>query len=164
MIAARSAAPVVNSRYDDDEGVLRTFEAAHVGIATQTGKGLTVPVLRHAEGRSIHALGAEIARLAAEARDGTLDRAEMTGATITVTSLGPFGAVATTPIVNHPEVAIVGVNRKRVAPVWDGRAFQPREVMNVSASFDHRIVDGWDAAQYVARLKTVLETPALMFA
>ena len=164
MIAARPEAPVVNSRYDDDAGLLRTPEAVHVGIATQTQKGLVVPVLRHAEGRSVHGIAAEIARLAAEARDGTLGREELSGATITVTSLGPLGAVATTPIVNHPEVAVVGVNRKRVAPVWDGRAFQPREVMNVSSSFDHRIVDGWDAARYVARLKTVLETPALLFA
>jgi 2-oxoisovalerate dehydrogenase E2 component (dihydrolipoyl transacylase) len=164
MIAARPAAPVVNSRYDDDAGIVRSYEAVHVGIAAQTAKGLTVPVLRHAEARSVRALGAAIARLAAEARDGSLDRAEMTGATITVTSLGPLGAVATTPIVNHPEVAIVGVNRKRMAPVWDGHAFQPREVMNLSASFDHRVVDGWDAALYVARLKTVLEVPALMFA
>ena len=86
------------------------------------------------------------------------------GSTITITSLGPLGAVATTPIVNHPEVAILGINRKQTRPLWDGQVFQPRDVMNISASFDHRIVDGWDAARFVARLKALLEMPALLFA
>lgn len=164
MDRARTAAPQVNARYDSKTGVLTQYSAAHIGIATQTDDGLMVPVLTNAELRSLWDMSAEILRLSAGARAGTLSREELSGSTMTITSLGPLGAVATTPIVNHPEVAIVGVNRKQVRPLWDGAQFVPREVMNISASFDHRIVDGWNAAQFIARLKELLETPALLFA
>ena len=164
VVVARDAAPQVNARYDDDAGILSTHEAVHFGIATQTDRGLMVPVMRHAESRSVWDIAAEIERLATGARDGSLSHEELSGSTITVTSLGPLGAIASTPIINQPEIAIVGINRKQVRPHWDGREFQPREMMNISASFDHRIVDGWDAATFVARFKQLLETPALLFA
>lgn len=163
LIRALSVAPQINGRYDDDAGVLHTHSAVHLGVATQTDKGLVVPVVAHAETRDLWDVAADLARLATAARDGSIARDDLRGATITITSLGPLGAVATTPIVNHPELAIVGVNRIQTRPLWDGRAFQPRAVMNLSASFDHRIIDGWDAAQFVARLKSLLETPALLF-
>ncbi|WP_290687959.1 2-oxo acid dehydrogenase subunit E2, partial [Haematobacter sp. UBA3484] len=102
-------------------------------------------------------------RLAEAARDGSATREELSGSTITVTSLGPLGAIATTPIINHPEVAIVGVNRMQIRPFWDGTEFVPRKMMNISCSFDHRVIDGWDAAVFVQRLKTLLETPAMIF-
>jgi len=102
-------------------------------------------------------------RLADAAKSGTATRDELSGSTITITSLGPLGALATTPIINHPEVAIIGVNRMQMRPVWDGRDFVPRKMMNLSSSFDHRVVDGWDAAVFVNRIKTLLETPALIF-
>ncbi|MEO1679691.1 MAG: dihydrolipoamide acetyltransferase family protein [Pseudomonadota bacterium] len=162
--AARKAAPQVNGRYSDDDGIFRQHASLHVGIATQTARGLIVPVLRRAERLTIWDAASGIADLAARGRAGELPREALSGSTITVTSLGPLGAVATTPIVNHPEVAIVGLNRRQIRPLWDGRSFVPRDVMNISASFDHRIVDGWDAASFIARLKTVLETPALLFA
>ncbi|MFD0980111.1 dihydrolipoamide acetyltransferase family protein [Tropicimonas aquimaris] len=164
MIVARSEAPEVNARYNDEAGVLHRHDAVHVGIATQTERGLLVPVLRHAEAQTVWEIAAGITRLADAARDGSLPREDLSGSTITITSLGPLGALATTPIVNYPEVAILGVNRKQVRPHWDGRNFVPREMMNLSASLDHRIVDGWNAARFVARLKTLLETPALLFA
>ncbi|GGE37258.1 dihydrolipoamide acetyltransferase family protein [Actibacterium pelagium] len=163
MDRARAVVPEVNSRYDDDAGVLEQHAGMHIGIATQTDNGLLVPVMRNAQAASVWTIAAEIKRLADGARDGTLSREDLSGSTITITSLGPLGAIATTPIINHPEVAILGVNRKQMRPLWDGQQFVPREVMNVSASFDHRIIDGWDAAQFIARLKQVLETPALLF-
>ena len=106
---------------------------------------------------------AEIARLGTAAKEGTAKRDELVGSTITITSLGPLGAIASTPILNVPEVAIVGVNRLAVRPFWNGAAFEPRKMMNLSCSFDHRVIDGWDAAVFVARLKELLETPALIF-
>jgi len=135
----------------------------HVGIAAQTPGGLMVPVVRHAEALDLWACGAEVNRLAEAAKAGTATREELTGSTITITSLGAMGGIVTTPIINHPEVAIVGVNKIMVRPVWDGSAFIPRKMMNLSSSFDHRVVDGWDAALFVQRIKTLLETPALIF-
>ena len=104
-----------------------------------------------------------IARLAEAARTGSAQRDELSGSTITITSLGALGGIVTTPVINHPEVAIVGVNKMIVRPVWDGNQFIPRKIMNLSSSFDHRIVDGWDAAVFVQRIKALLETPALIF-
>ena len=122
-----------------------------------------VPVLRHAEARDIWDCAAEAARLAAAARDGSATRDDLSGSTITITSLGAMGGVATTPVINYPEVAIIGVNKIMVRPVWDGTQFLPRKMMNLSSSFDHRVIDGWEAAVFVQRLKTLLETPALIF-
>ncbi len=143
--------------------MIHQFGGVHIGMAAQTPGGLVVPVIKHAEARDVWACGAEVNRLADAAKSGTATRDELSGSTITITSLGPLGALATTPIINHPEVAIIGVNRMQMRPVWDGRDFVPRKMMNLSSSFDHRVVDGWDAAVFVNRIKTLLETPALIF-
>ena len=155
--------PEMNATFDDDAGIIHQSNPVHIGIAAQTPNGLTVPVVRHAEAASLWGNAAEITRLSGAVRDGKATRKELSGSTITVTSLGPLGAIATTPIINHPEVAIVGINKIAVRPLWDGTAFQPRKMMNISSSFDHRVIDGWDAAVFVQHLKTLLETPALMF-
>jgi 2-oxoisovalerate dehydrogenase E2 component (dihydrolipoyl transacylase) len=155
--------PQINATFNDADGQLTTYEAAHIGIATQTPNGLVVPVVHHAESLDLWACATEIARISEAARSGTASRSELTGSTITITSLGALGGLATTPIINHPEVAIVGVNKMQVRPVWDGERFLPRTMMNLSSSFDHRIVDGWDAATFIQRIKTLLETPALLF-
>lgn len=155
--------PGVNATFDDHTGVIHRHAAVHIGIATQTPAGLTVPVVHHAEARAIWDCAAEMNRLAEAARTGTATRDELTGSTITISSLGALGGIASTPVINHPEVAIVGVNKIAVRPVWDGTQFVPRKIMNLSSSFDHRVIDGWDAAIFVQRLKTLLETPALIF-
>lgn len=163
IVRAVAEQPVMNAHHDVAAGLLRQFGGVHLGIATQTPSGLVVPVLRHAETLGLTATALEITRLADAARDGRATRTELSGSTITISSLGPLGAIATTPILNAPEVAIVGVNRLAMRPYWNGSAFEPRKMMNLSCSFDHRIVDGWDAAVFVQRLKTLLETPALLF-
>jgi 2-oxoisovalerate dehydrogenase E2 component (dihydrolipoyl transacylase) len=122
-----------------------------------------VPVVKHAEALDVWDCAVEVARLAEAARSGTATREELSDSTITITSLGAMGGLVTTPIINHPEVAIVGVNKIVVRPKWDGSAFTPRKMMNLSSSFDHRVVDGWDAATFVQRIKVLLETPALIF-
>ncbi|MBE1290865.1 MAG: 2-oxo acid dehydrogenase subunit E2 [Rhodobacteraceae bacterium] len=163
IVEAVREQPELNARYDDEAGVIHRHGGVHVGIATQTPNGLNVPVVKHAEAGSLWDNAETVARLAQEARDGTIKRDELSGGTITITSLGPLGAIATTPIINHPEVAIVGVNKMQIRPVWDGQQFQPRKMMNISCSFDHRVIDGWDAAVFVQKLKTLLETPAMLF-
>lgn len=163
IVEAVREQPGLNARFDDEAGVIHRHGGVHIGIATQTQQGLNVPVIRHAEAGNLWENAAELSRLADAARDGTMKRDELQGGTITITSLGPLGAIASTPIINHPEVAIVGVNKMQVRPVWDGQQFQPRKMMNLSCSFDHRVVDGWDAAVFVQKLKTLLETPAMLF-
>ncbi|MGE4430633.1 MAG: dihydrolipoamide acetyltransferase family protein [Sphingobium sp.] len=155
--------PRMNAHYDDEAGVLRAHQAVHVGIATQTPGGLMVPVLRHAETRSVRALGQEVARLAASARDGKARREELSGSTITLTSLGALGGIAATPILNPPEVAILCPNRIVERPVADGAFLSRRRMMNLSSSFDHRIIDGHDAALFIQQIKRMLEHPALIF-
>ncbi|MBA68764.1 MAG: branched-chain alpha-keto acid dehydrogenase subunit E2 [Rhizobiales bacterium] len=155
--------PGLNATFDDEAGVIHQSGAVHVGIATQTPNGLTVPVVRNAETMSLWDTAGEIVRLAEAARSGKAKREELSGSTISITSLGPLGAIATTPIINHPEVAIVGVNKMAMRPVWDGQDFVPRKIMNLSSSFDHRVIDGWDAAVFVRKLKDLIETPALLF-
>ena len=163
IVRAVAEQPQINAIYDDEAGIVHRHGGVHVGIAAQTPSGLVVPVLRHAEARDLWDCAAEIGRLAEAARSGTATREELSGSTITITSLGALSGVATTPVINHPEVAIVGVNKMMVRPVWDGTQFVPRKMMNLSSSFDHRVVDGWDAAVFVQRLKVLLETPALLF-
>ncbi len=163
MVRALGEQPSLNAIYDDDAGIVHQHAGIHVGIATQTPSGLVVPVVQHAEARDVWGCAIELARLAERARDGTASRDELTGSTITITSLGALGGIATTPVINYPEVAIVGVNKMMVRPVWDGAAFVPRKMMNLSSSFDHRVIDGWDAAVFVQRLKELLETPAMLF-
>jgi len=163
IVEAVRAHPQVNARFDDADGgagVLHVHHGVHVGIATQTDNGLVVPVVRHAEALDLFEVAAEIERLATAARDGSATSDELSGSTITITSLGALGGLVTTPIINRPEVAIVGVNKLQTRPVWDGAAFVPRQMMNLSSSFDHRIVDGWDAAQFVQRIRRRLEAPA----
>ena len=163
VITAVGEFPQMNARFKDDDGVVERHRAVHLGIATQTAKGLMVPVVDHAEAHDLWSLGAEIARLSSAARDGTVTLEELHGSTITITSLGALGGVVTTPVINYPEVAIIGVNKIVTRPVFADDAWRPREMMNLSSSFDHRVVDGWDAAQFVQRIKALLETPALLF-
>ena len=163
LVIAVADQPVMNAHHLADDGILRRFGGIHAGIATQTDAGLVVPVLRHAEALDLNATAAEIARLADAARAGRASRDELSGSTITISSLGALGAIATTPILNAPEVAIIGVNRMAIRPFWNGSGFEPRRMMNISCSFDHRIIDGHDAALFVQRLKQLLETPALLF-
>src|SRR5215207_11333315 len=163
MVRAIAEQPNVNAHFDDETGVLQQHAGVHIGIAAQTPAGLMVPVVRHAEARDLWSCAAEVNRLAQAAKAGAATRDDLIGSTITVTSLGAMGGVASTPIINHPEVAILGVNKMMVRPMWDGSTFIPRKMMNLSSSFDHRVVDGWDAALFVQRIKVQLETPALIF-
>jgi 2-oxoisovalerate dehydrogenase E2 component (dihydrolipoyl transacylase) len=163
MVAALRDHPQINARYDDANDMLQRYGGVHIGIATQTPNGLMVPVVQHAEALTIWDCASEIARLSEAARSGTAKREELTGSTITITSLGALGGIVSTPIINSPEVAIVGVNKIAVRPVWRGAAFEPRKIMNLSSSFDHRIVDGWDAAQFIQKLRSLLEAPAKIF-
>ena len=155
--------PAVNARFDDEAGVVTRFGAVHLGLATQTDAGLMVPVLRHAEARDLWATAAEIVRLAGAAREGQAGRDELSGSTITVTSLGPLGGIVTTPVINPPEVAIVGVNRIVERPAIRAGAVVARKLMNLSSSFDHRVVDGADAAAFIQAVRRRLECPALLF-
>jgi 2-oxoisovalerate dehydrogenase E2 component (dihydrolipoyl transacylase) len=163
MVQAIPDFPQVNAIFDEDAGVLHTHEAVHMGIATQTPNGLMVPVVRHAEALDLWQAATEVSRLAAAARDGKAKREELSGSTITLTSLGPLGGVAATPVINHPEVAIIGPNRIIERPVVRDGQVVVRKVMNLSSSFDHRIVDGYDAAAFIQRIKGLLEHPATLF-
>ena len=161
--------PMLNARYDDEAGVVTRHGAVHLGMATQTDAGLMVPVIRDAQDLSVWQLSSEIGRLAHAARMGKATRAELSGSTLTITSLGPLGGVVTTPVINRPEVAIIGPNRiiERPVLIGDGRAsdqIRRAKLMNLSISCDHRVVDGWDAASFVQGLKKLLETPVLLFA
>ncbi len=163
IVVALRDQPTINSHYDDEAGVLTTHAAVHLGIAAQTPNGLMVPVVRHAEARDPYDTALEIARVSGAAKDGSARREELSGSTITITSLGTLGGVVHTPIINHPEVAIVGPNKiaERVV-VKDGQMVV-RKMMNLSSSFDHRIVDGHDAAVFVQRIKGLLEHPATLW-
>jgi len=155
--------PQVNARFDDETGVLTQFDAVHVGIATQTDAGLMVPVLRDAQVRDLWSNAAELARLADAARTGKAVRDELMGSTITITSLGRLGGVVSTPVINHPEVAIVGVNRIVARPMIVEGTVAARQMMNLSSSFDHRVVDGAYAAAFVQNVRGLLEHPATLF-
>jgi 2-oxoisovalerate dehydrogenase E2 component (dihydrolipoyl transacylase) len=167
LVNAIAAHPQVNARYDDEAGVLHQYAAVHVGIATQTEGGLLVPVIHHAEALDLWQCAAELRRLAAASRAGKLSRDELTGSTITITSLGALGGLAATPVINYPEVAIIGVNRIAERPVvlpgLHGGQIAIRKMMNLSSSFDHRIVDGWEAASFIQNIKHQLEHPAMLF-
>ncbi len=163
IVEAVREQPGVNAHYDDDAGVITQYGGVQIGIATQTGSGLMVPVVRHCEICNLWDNAKEVQRLAEVCRQGKASREELSGSTITITSLGSLGALATTPIINHPEVAIVGINKISIRPHWDGQQFVPRKIMNLSCSFDHRVVDGWDAAVFVNKLKSLLEQPAMLF-
>lgn len=163
IVRALPAFPEINARFDDEAGTLTRFGAVHIGIATQTPNGLMVPVVRNVEARDLWSCAAEVARLAEAARGGKASRDELVGATITITSLGALGGIVTTPVINYPEVAIVGVNRVVEKPVVRDRTIVVRQIMNLSSSFDHRIVDGLRAASFVQALRTSFEAPATLF-
>ncbi|WP_296435693.1 MULTISPECIES: dihydrolipoamide acetyltransferase family protein [unclassified Rhizobium] len=163
IVKAVADQPDINATFNNDAGILTRSGGVHVGIAAQTPAGLVVPVVRHAEARTIWDCAGEMARLAEAARNGTATRDELTGSTITISSLGALGGIVSTPVINHPEVAIIGVNKIATRPAWDGAQFVPRKMMNLSSSFDHRIIDGWDAATFIQRIRVLLETPALIF-
>ncbi|MCW0198152.1 dihydrolipoamide acetyltransferase family protein [Sphingopyxis sp.] len=156
--------PMINARYDDEGGVVTRHGAVHLGMATQTDAGLMVPVIRDAQDKNVWQLASEITRLAEAARTGKARVEELTGGTLTVTSLGPLGGITTTPVINRPEVAIIGPNKIVERPVFDGDDIRRAKLMNLSISCDHRVVDGWDAASYVQALKKLIETPVLLFA
>jgi 2-oxoisovalerate dehydrogenase E2 component (dihydrolipoyl transacylase) len=162
MCRALPRFPQVNARYDDDAGVVTRYGHVHMGMATQTDQGLAVPVIRNADSLDVWQLAAEIQRLAEATRAGRASREELSGSTITISSLGPLGGIVSTPVINRPEVAIIAVNRIVERPVAiDGRV-EIRKMMNLSSSFDHRIVDGWDAASFVQEVKRLLEHPLLL--
>jgi 2-oxoisovalerate dehydrogenase E2 component (dihydrolipoyl transacylase) len=163
LVLAVREFPQMNARFDDETGIVTRHGAVHLGIATQTGNGLMVPVVRHAEALDLWGCAAEVLRLADAARGGKATRDELSGSTITITSLGPLGGIVTTPVINHPEVAIVGINRIVERPVIRAGAVVPRLLMNLSSSFDHRVVDGQDAAEFVQAIRAMLETPSLLF-
>ena len=163
MVLALRDFPQINARFDDEAGVVTRHAAVHLGVATQTDGGLMVPVLRHAEALDLWACAAGIARVAEGARSGKAPREELSGSTITLTSLGALGGIASTPVINHPEVAIVGVNRMVERPMFRNGQVVARQLMNLSSSFDHRVVDGMDAAQFIQAMRALLETPALLF-
>jgi len=163
VVLALREFPMMSARYDDEHNLLTTYDAAHIGIAAQTDNGLMVPVVRHAESRDPWSSAAEIARLADAARNGKATRDELTGSTITITSLGALGGIVTTPVINRPEVAIVGVNRIVDRPVIRDGAMVARKMMNLSSSFDHRVIDGMVAARFVQAIRGYLEFPATLF-
>jgi len=158
------AFPMINARYDDEAGVVTRHGRVHLGMAAQTDAGLMVPVIRDAQDKNVWQLAAEITRLAEAARTGKAKSEELSGSTLTVTSLGPLGGIATTPVINRPEVAIIGPNKIVERPVFHGDEIVRAKLMNLSISCDHRVVDGWDAASFVQALRKLLETPVLLFA
>jgi 2-oxoisovalerate dehydrogenase E2 component (dihydrolipoyl transacylase) len=162
VLAARDF-PQMNARFDDQANIVTRYEGVQLGIATQSEVGLSVPVVAHAESLDLWQTAAEIARLASAVRVGKATREELSGSTITISSLGAIGGLVSTPIINHPEVAIVGVNRIIERPMFREGQVVARKLMNLSSSFDHRIVDGMDAAEFVQAIRTRLETPALLF-
>ncbi|CAM5194050.1 Dihydrolipoamide acetyltransferase component of pyruvate dehydrogenase complex OS=Castellaniella defragrans(strain DSM / CCUG 39792 / 65Phen) OX=1437824 GN=BN940_11036 PE=3 SV=1 [Castellaniella denitrificans] len=163
MVLALREFPQINARYDDDAGVVTQYGAVHLGVAAQTPSGLMVPVLHHAETLDLWSCAAEVARLAEAARQGKAARDELSGSTITLTSLGALGGIVSTPVINHPEVAIVGVNRVVERPVFQEGRVVARKLMNLSSSFDHRVVDGMHAAEFIQCIRRYLECPALLF-
>ena len=163
VVKAAAAYPQINARYDDEAGIVTRSGAVHIGIAVQTDAGLMVPVVRNAEARSLWDNASEVARLASAARAGTAARDELSGSTITITSLGPLGGISHFPVINHPEVAILGPNKIVERPVVRHGQVVVRQMMNISSAFDHRVVDGQEAAEFIQRIKALLEHPASLF-
>ena len=155
--------PMLNATFDDDAMMLTRHGSLHLGMATQTPGGLMVPVIRDAQAKSVWALASEIVRLADAAKTGKAARDELSGSTITLSSLGPMGGITSTPVINRPEVAIIAVNKVQELPVIVNGEIEARKRMNLSLSCDHRVVDGWDAARFVQGMKRYLETPVLLF-
>jgi 2-oxoisovalerate dehydrogenase E2 component (dihydrolipoyl transacylase) len=163
LVRVLPAYPQINARFDDEAGVVSRYAGVHIGIATQTSQGLIVPVVKHAEALDVWAAATEVARVAEIARSGKGSKDDLSGSTITVTSLGPLGGIASTPVINHPEVAIIGPNKIVDRPVVRHGQIAVRKMMNLSSSFDHRVVDGYDAAEFIQKVKAMLEHPATLF-
>jgi 2-oxoisovalerate dehydrogenase E2 component (dihydrolipoyl transacylase) len=164
MCRALPKFPMLNARYDDDANVIHRSGAVHMGMATQTDSGLSVAVIRNAHGRDVWDLAREVGRLAEATRTGKATREELTGGTITISSLGPMGGVVSTPVINRPEVAIIAVNKVKETPIVEGGQIKIAKMMNLSISCDHRVVDGWDAASFMQELKAMLEAPLRLLA
>jgi 2-oxoisovalerate dehydrogenase E2 component (dihydrolipoyl transacylase) len=163
LIKALREFPQCNATYDKERNVIIQHDAVHLGVATQTPDGLKVPVVRHAESRTMDGLAAEVRRVTSAARDNSAKKSELSGSTITITSLGKLGGIASTPVINMPEVGIIGVNRAVERPMVVNGQIAVRLMMNLSSSFDHRFVDGYDAAAMIQRIKEMLEHPATIF-
>ncbi|MDT3720566.1 dihydrolipoamide acetyltransferase family protein [Pseudomonas oryzihabitans] len=163
LVVAVRDFPQMNARFDEESSTLTRYGAVHLGIATQGEQGLAVPVVRHAEALDLWGCAQEVARLATAVRSGKASRDELGGSTLTISSLGPLGGIASTPIINHPEVAIIGVNRIVERPAFRNGLVVPRKLMNLSASFDHRLIDGQDAASFIQAVRLLLEQPATLF-
>ena len=155
--------PQCNAHFDDERQVITQYEPVHIGIAVQTENGLMVPVIRHAEDLDLWQCAHELRQVADKASNGNANREELTGSTITITSLGALGGIVSTPIINYPEVAIIGINRTQKRQVFENNGVTTRLMMNISSSFDHRVVDGYDAARAIQALKLYLEFPATLF-
>jgi 2-oxoisovalerate dehydrogenase E2 component (dihydrolipoyl transacylase) len=151
--------PMLNATFDDDANVVTRHGAVHMGVATQTDGGLMVPVIRNAHSKTVWQLAREVLRLSDAARSGKASREELTGPTITISSLGPMGGVASTPVINPPQVATIAVNKLRELPVIVDGELEARKLMNLSLSCDHRVVDGWDAANFMQTMKGYIENP-----
>jgi 2-oxoisovalerate dehydrogenase E2 component (dihydrolipoyl transacylase) len=157
--------PMINARFDDEAGVVTRYGAVHLGMATQADAGLYVPVIRDAQAKNVWQLATEITRLSQAVRDGSITSAELSGSTLTISSLGPLGGIASTPVINRPEVAILAPNRIVERPMFDdGDKLRRAKLMNLSISCDHRVVDGWDAASFVQAVRKLIETPVMLFA
>jgi 2-oxoisovalerate dehydrogenase E2 component (dihydrolipoyl transacylase) len=161
--------PMLNARYDDEANIVTRHGAVHLGMATMTEAGLMVPVIRDAQAKNLWQLAAEILRLSEAAREGKARADELSGSTFTLTSLGPLGGIASTPVINRPEVAILAPNRIVERPMFvpdglGGERIEKRKLMNLSISCDHRVVDGYDAAAFVQEMKRLIETPVLLLA
>ena len=163
LVVAVRDFPQMNARFDEETSTVTRYGAVHLGIATQGEQGLAVPVVRHAEALDLWGCAQEVARLATAVRSGKAGRDELGGSTLTISSLGPLGGIASTPIINHPEVAIIGVNRIVERPAFRNGLVVPRKLMNLSASFDHRLIDGQDAASFIQAVRQLLEQPATLF-
>ena len=163
LVKALGENPVCNALFDDDKGVVTRHDAVHLGIATQTDRGLYVPVVKHVEAQDIWQSASEMQRVSQAARDGTAGLDELTGSTFTITSLGRMGGLGATPIINKPEVGILGVHNAVDTPVVRNGQIVIRKMLRLSSSWDHRVVDGWDGAMLVQRLKALLENPATIF-
>lgn len=163
LVVAVRDFPQMNARFDEETSTVTRYGAVHLGIATQGEQGLAVPVVRHAEALDLWGCAQEVARLATAVRGGKAGRDELSGSTLTISSLGPLGGIASTPIINHPEVAIIGVNRIVERPAFRHGLVVPRKLMNLSASFDHRLIDGQDAASFIQAVRQLLEQPATLF-
>ena len=163
LVVAVRDFPQMNARFDEESSTVTRYGAVHLGIATQGEQGLAVPVVRHAEALDLWGCAQEVARLATAVRGCKAGRDELSGSTLTISSLGPLGGIASTPIINHPEVAIIGVNRIVERPAFRHGLVVPRKLMNLSASFDHRLIDGQDAASFMQAVRQLLEQPATLF-